>query len=72
LFGQVYQQFLKELSKWNASPEIALRCLMARKFEFPRALELFKSYHVRALPGKQVSRPFASLVHTPLAVSSYC
>lgn len=55
---QATKQFLEEINKWtgqyNVSPlswNVAVKFLMARKFDVLRAIELFHSYRVRAGPG---------------------
>lgn len=52
---QATRQFLEEISKWTSqhgvsplSKELAVKFLMARKFDVIRAIELFHSYRVRA------------------------
>lgn len=54
---QATKQFLEEINKWtgqyNVSPlswNVAVKFLMARKFDVLRAIELFHSYRVRAGP----------------------
>lgn len=51
---QATKQFLEEINKWtvqyNVSPlswNVAVKFLMARKFDVLRAVELFHSYRVR-------------------------
>ncbi|KAF6132368.1 protein tyrosine phosphatase non-receptor type 9 [Phyllostomus discolor] len=50
---QATKQFLEEINKWtaqyNVSPlswNVAVKFLMARKFDVPRAIELFHTYRV--------------------------
>lgn len=52
---QATRQFLEEINKWTSqhgvsplSRELAVKFLMARKFDVLRAIELFHSYRVRA------------------------
>lgn len=54
---QATKQFLEEINKWtvqyNVSPlswNVAVKFLMARKFDVLRAIELFHAYRVRG-PG---------------------
>lgn len=54
---QATKQFLEEINKWtgqyNVSPlswNVAVKFLMARKFDVLRAIELFHSYRVRVGP----------------------
>lgn len=56
---QATRQFLEEITKWTSqhgvsplSKELAVKFLMARKFDVIRAIELFHSYRVR--PGKLI------------------
>ena len=51
---QATRQFLEEINKWTSqhgvsplSRELAVKFLMARKFDVLRAIELFHSYRVR-------------------------
>lgn len=53
---QATRQFLEEINKWTSqhgvsplSRELAVKFLMARKFDVLRAIELFHSYRVRRL-----------------------
>lgn len=50
---QATRQFLEEITKWTSqhgvsplSKELAVKFLMARKFDVIRAIELFHSYRV--------------------------
>lgn len=51
---QATRQFLEEINKWTSqhgvsplSRDLAVKFLMARKFDVLRAIELFHSYRVR-------------------------
>lgn len=61
---QATKQFLEEINKWTSqhgvSPltwDVAVKFLMARKFDVLRAIELFHSYRVGRLQSNSVKAP---------------
>lgn len=78
---QATRQFLEEINKWTSqhgvsplSRELAVKFLMARKFDVLRAIELFHSYRVRAsvIISPFLCPPSAAVDSSPSVEGVYC